>query len=402
VLTALKGKKILLGVTGGIAAYKSAELTRLLKKSSADVRVVMTEAAIHFVTPLTFQALSGNPVSTSLLDADAEAAMGHIHLARWADLILVAPATADFMAKLRMGMASDLLSTLCLASESPIALAPAMNQGMWLNRATQDNRSQLERRSIKLWGPASGEQACGETGLGRMLEPQAILEEVKQFFAHKIMKGLSVLIDAGPTQEPIDPVRYISNRSSGKMGYAIADAAKKAGAKVCLVSGPVALSAPSVDEFVAVKSAGEMAEAVLSRAASFDIFIAAAAVADYRPAVIARKKIKKNANETELALEKTEDILAAVSALEKRPFCVGFAAETDSVESYARGKLEAKKLDMIAANKVGEAEGGFESDDNALHLFWNGGEQVLEMAPKPLLAGQLINIIAEKQNENSI
>lgn len=362
----------------------------------------MTEAATHFVTPLTFQALSGNPVSTSLLDADAEAAMGHIHLARWADLILVAPATADFMAKLRMGMASDLLSTLCLASESPIALAPAMNQAMWLNEATQDNRSQLEQRSINLWGPASGEQACGETGLGRMVEPQLLLEEVQQFFAHKIMKGLSVLIDAGPTQEPIDPVRYISNRSSGKMGYAIADAAKKAGAKVCLVSGPVALPAPAVDEFVSVKSTAEMAEAVLGRAEGFDVFIAAAAVADYRPVVVASKKIKKNADETELVLEKTEDILAAVSALEKRPFCVGFAAETDSVESYARGKLEAKKLDMIAANKVGGAEGGFESDDNALHLFWHGGEQLLEMAPKSLLACQLINIIAEKQNENSI
>lgn len=401
-MTALKDKKILLGITGGIAAYKSAELTRLLRKSSADVRVVMTEAATHFVTPLTFQALSGNPVSTSLLDADAEAAMGHIHLARWADLILVAPATADFMAKLRMGMASDLLSTLCLASESPIALAPAMNQGMWLNKATQDNRSQLEQRSIKLWGPASGEQACGETGLGRMVEPQTLLEEVKQFFAPETMKGLSVLIDAGPTQEPIDPVRYISNRSSGKMGYAIADAAKKAGAKVCLVSGPVALAAPSVDEFVAVKSAAEMAEAVLNRAEEVDIFIAAAAVADYRPAVLAKKKIKKNADETILAMEKTEDILASVSALKRRPFCVGFAAETDSVESYARGKLEAKKLDMIAANKVGGAEGGFESDDNALHLFWNGGEQLLKMAPKTLLADQLINIIAEKQNENSI
>jgi len=401
-LSILEGKKILLGITGGIAAYKCAELTRLLKKEGAEVRVVMTEAATRFVTPLTFQALSANPVSTSLLDADAEAAMGHIHLARWADLILVAPASANFMAKLRAGMANDLLSTLCLAADAPIALAPAMNQGMWLNQATQENSACLEQRSIKLWGPVSGEQACGETGLGRMMEPQALLEQIEWFFSPELLSGVSVLIDAGPTQEAIDPVRFVSNRSSGKMGYAIASAAKGAGAKVCLVSGPVALPVPAVDEFVAVKSAAEMAEAVISRAPGFDIFIATAAVADYRPTLIEGKKIKKKADTVVIALEKTEDILATVSALKKRPFCVGFAAETDSLESYARGKLRAKNLDMIAANKVAGSRGGFESDENALHLFWDGGEQLLEMAPKSILADQLINIIAEKKHESSI
>lgn len=399
---ALEDKKILLGVTGGIAAYKSAELTRLLKKEGAEIRVVMTEAATQFVAPLTFQALSGNPVSTSLLDADAEAAMGHIQLARWADLILVAPASADFMAKLRAGMANDLLSTLCLAAEVPIALAPAMNQAMWLNQATQENSDCLKQRSIKIWGPESGEQACGETGLGRMVEPQNLLEELAAFFAPKRLAGLSVLIDAGPTQEAIDPVRFISNRSSGKMGYAVAAAAKEAGAKVCLVSGPVALIPPSVDEFVAVKSAAEMASAVRQRASDFDIFIATAAVADYRPTVVEERKIKKKADSTVIALEKTEDILSSVASLEKRPFCVGFAAETDSVEKYARGKLQAKRLDMIAANRVGGSQGGFESDENALHIFWDGGEQQFEMGPKSVLARALINLIADKKNESSI
>ncbi len=398
----LKNKKILLGITGGIAAYKSAELTRLLKKEGAEVRVVMTQAATQFIAPLTFQALSGNPVATSLLDVDAEAAMGHIHLARWADLILIAPATANFMAKLRMGAADDLLSTLCLAAEAPIALAPAMNQGMWSNVATQENRRCLEDRSIKLWGPVRGEQACGEIGLGRMMEPLDLIEQVNHFFRPKWLQGCSILIDAGPTQEAIDPVRFISNRSSGKMGYAIANAAKEAGAKVCLVSGPVALPAPCVDEFVGVESAAEMAEAVLNRAANFDIFIATAAVADYRSAEVKDKKIKKKSDVMSLSLEKTEDILASVSALEKRPFCVGFAAETDSVESYARGKLKAKKLDMIAANRVGGERGGFESDENALQLFWEGGEQLLEMAPKQRLAQQLIKIIAERKNESSV
>jgi phosphopantothenoylcysteine decarboxylase/phosphopantothenate--cysteine ligase len=401
-LESLKNKKILLGITGGIAAYKSAELTRLLKKEGAEVRVVMTQAATQFIAPLTFQALSGNPVATSLLDADAEAAMGHIHLARWADLILIAPATADFMSKLRMGAASDLLSSLCLAAEAPIALAPAMNQGMWSNAATQENKSCLEGRSIRLWGPVSGEQACGETGLGRMMEPADLVERVSHFFSPKWLQGCSVLIDAGPTQEAIDPVRFISNRSSGKMGYAIANAAKEAGAQVCLVSGPVSLAAPSVDEFIRVESAEEMAEAVLNRAADFDVFIATAAVADYRPAEAECKKIKKKTNVMSLALEKTEDILASVSALEKRPFCVGFAAETDAVENYARGKLKAKKLDMIAANRVGAERGGFDSDENALQLFWEGGEQLLEMAPKKRLAQQLIKIIAERKNESSV
>ncbi len=397
-MTILENKKLLLGVTGGIAAYKTAELVRLLKKEGAEVRVVMTKAATKFVTPLTFQALSGNPVATDLLDADADAAMGHINLVRWADLVLVAPATANFIAKLRTGLADDLLSTLCLAADVPIALAPAMNRMMWQNEATRENCRCLRRRSIQLFGPDEGEQACGELGPGRMVEPQALVDSIRKFFEPGILEGVSVLISAGPTRESIDPVRFISNRSSGKMGYAVAEAAAKAGASVTLVSGPVALAAPGVDEVVVVETAKEMAEAVLERASDVAIYIGIAAVSDYSPAVVETSKIKKEVETTTLVLNKTVDILGAVSALEDRPFCVGFAAETDSVEAYARRKLHDKKLDMIAANLVGGEQGGFESDENALHVFWDSGDQLLKMVHKKELAKQLIKVITEKYN----
>lgn len=397
-MTILENKKLLLGVTGGIAAYKTAELVRLLKKEGAEVRVVMTKAATKFVTPLTFQALSGNPVATDLLDTDADAAMGHINLVRWADLVLVAPATANFIAKLRTGLADDLLSTLCLATDVPIALAPAMNRMMWQNEATRENCRCLRQRSIQLFGPDEGEQACGELGPGRMVEPQALVDSIRRFFEPGILEGVSVLISAGPTREPIDPVRFISNRSSGKMGYAVAEAAAKAGASVTLVSGPVALATPGVDEVVVVETAKEMAEAVLERASDVAIYIGIAAVSDYSPAVVETSKIKKEVETTTLVLNKTVDILGAVSALEDRPFCVGFAAETDSVEAYARRKLHDKKLDMIAANLVGGEQGGFETDENALHLYWEGGERLLNMVHKKELAKLLIEVITEKYN----
>lgn len=397
----LEGRKILLGITGGIAAYKCAELTRLLKKSGADVRVVMTRAATAFVGPLTFQALSGRPVSTELLDAEAEASMGHIHLSRWADLILIAPASADFIAKLRAGVADDLLSTLCLAAAAPIAVAPAMNQKMWKHPATQENVALLVEREVAVWGPAEGEQACGETGPGRMLEPETLFKKVEDYFSSGPLKGVSVLVNAGPTQEPIDPVRYITNRSTGKMGYEIARAAKSAGARVCLVSGPSSENVPQVDELVSVTTAEEMAGAVLERASGVDIFIGAAAVADYRPRIVDEKKIKKTNDSLTIELEKTVDILATVSSMEDRPYCVGFAAETHDLENYALGKLRAKKLDMIAANHVGGEEGGFESEQNALQLFWDGGGESLGMVDKSALARQLIKVITEKFNEKS-
>jgi len=395
-LSQLANKHILLGVTGGIAAYKAAELTRLLRGQGAHVRVAMTQAATAFVAPLTFQALSGHAVHLNLLDMAEESAIGHIGLARWADLVLIAPATADFIAKLRCGLADDLLSTLCLATDAPIAIAPAMNRQMWKNPATSDNVNYLEARGMRMLGPAEGEQACGETGFGRMLDPFAICEAVARLFGAGPLAGLSILISAGPTREPIDPVRYISNRSSGKMGYALAEAAVAAGAKVTLVSGPVALQAPHAVELVKVESAREMCEAVMARACGHDIYIGAAAVADYAPTAIAERKIKKDDDSMVLNLNRTQDILATVAALQDGPFTVGFAAETDEVEAYARQKLLAKSLDMIAANRVGLTQGGFDSDLNALHVFWNGGEAHLAMAPKPLVASRLIDLIAER------
>jgi len=395
-LTNLTGKHIVLGVTGGIAAYKAAELTRLLRSAGASVRVAMTHAATAFVSPLTFQALSANPVHTELLDPGEESAMGHISLARWADLVLIAPATADFIAKLRIGLGDDLLSTVCLATRAPIAVAPAMNQAMWDNPATQENVRCLSDRGVRILGPAAGDQACGEVGMGRLLEPQRICDELESLFGTGILAGLSVLISAGPTREAIDPVRYISNRSSGKMGYVLAEAAAQAGAKVSLVTGPTALTIPRVHDLSQVESAAEMYRCILDKVPSADIYIGAAAVADYSPETAANRKIKKNESEMVLTLRKTQDILSAVSASATRPFTVGFAAETDRLEDYARQKLAAKALDMVAANWVGRDEGGFENDDNALFVCWHGGQTYLPLAPKKAIAEQLIKLIAER------
>ena len=393
----LANKRILLGVTGGIAAYKSADLVRRLKEVGADVQVAMTPAATHFVGPLTFQAVSGRPVRLELLDPNAEAGMGHIELARWADLLLIAPASADFIARLAHGFANDLLSTLCLATDKPIAIAPAMNRLMWLNPATQENCRILAQRGIRLWGPASGEQACGEVGEGRMLEPVQLREAViTHFSADGNLRGLKVLITAGPTREDIDPVRFISNRSTGKMGFAIAQAAAGAGARVTLVSGPVSLPTPADVERIDVASAQEMYDAVMSRAIEADIFIATAAVADYRPAVRAGQKIKKDRETLTIELERNPDILATVAALDRGPFTVGFAAETQNVLEYAQDKRRRKKLDMIAANQVGIPDSGFESEQNALHVLWEGGEKILPQADKILLGYELIALIAER------
>jgi len=394
-MSALYNKSIILGITGGIAAYKSADLVRRLRDQGAQVKVVMTQAATQFVTPLTFQALSGQPVHTDLLDPQAEAAMGHIELARWADSILIAPATADFIARLTYGHANDLLTTLCLATSSPIFIAPAMNQQMWQASITQENCQKLQQRGIQLLGPASGSQACGETGAGRMLEPLALVAALQQNFAPKLLAGQHVLITAGPTHEDIDPVRFISNRSSGKMGYAIAQAAQQAGATVTLISGKVALTPPQGINLISVYSAQDMYDAVMQTVKNADIFIATAAVADYRPVQLAEQKIKKNASQLTIELTRTPDILANVASLEKRPFIVGFAAETHDVEHYALDKLQRKKLDMIAANQVGHGL-GFESDDNALTVFWQDGQKVLPRASKLVLAEQLITLISHR------
>jgi phosphopantothenoylcysteine decarboxylase/phosphopantothenate--cysteine ligase len=394
-LNELTGQKILLGVTGGIAAYKAAELVRLLRGAGADVRVIMTRAATAFVTPLTFQALSGHPVPLELLDSDAESAMGHIHLARWADRILIAPASADVIARLRVGLADDLLTTVCLAATAPLLLAPAMNQAMWQHAATQENIAVLKSRGVSLLGPAEGEQACGEVGPGRLLEPAAIVESLVGQPGEFAMARLRVLISAGPTREPIDPVRYLTNRSSGKMGYALAQSAMALGAKVTLVSGPTALVPPTGAEVVPVDTAANMYEAVLARAGRADIYIGAAAVADYAPDTVPHK-MKKDTDSLVLNLVKTRDILAAVSALPgSRPFTVGFAAETQNLEGYARSKLAAKALDMVAANQVG-AGVGFDVDDNALYVCWPGGETRLPTAPKSTLAHQLLTLIADR------
>lgn len=395
----LANKRVLLGVTGGIAAYKSADLVRRLREAGADVRVVMTRAATGFVTPLTFQALSGHAVATELLDADAEQAMGHIALARWADTVLIAPASANFIARLARGAADDLLSTICLATTAPLAIAPAMNRQMWDNAATQANVALLRERGVDVLGPAEGLQACGETGPGRMLEPEMIVNLTARRFATGALAGLRVLVSAGPTQEDIDPVRFISNRSSGKMGFAVAQAAVEAGAEVVLISGPVALPAPPRVRRIDVRSAREMADAVLAEAGVSDIFIAAAAVADYGPSDIARHKMKKSGAPLQLTLEALPDILAAVAALPDAPFTVGFAAETEALEAHARAKLAAKGVDMIAANNVAVAGIGFDSDDNALTLVWEGGGRELARAPKDRLARELMALIAERYHE---
>jgi len=391
-------KNILLGITGGIAAYKSAELVRLLIKAGAEVRVVMTPSAQEFVRPLTYQALSGHRVYTDIFDAESESAMDHIELARWCDLMLVAPASADFLAKMNAGYADNLLLTLCLASKQGVAVAPAMNQQMFANQATSDNITQLETRGVLVWGPADGEQACGDVGPGRMLEAVQLLENISAYFEPGKLVGTDLLLTAGPTREAIDPVRFISNRSSGKMGYAIARAALTAGARVTLVSGPVALQAPAGVHLVAVTSAREMQEAVMRHTAEADIFIACAAVSDYRVDQVAAQKMKKSGQSMTLQLQPTSDILAGVSALEDRPFCVGFAAETQDLEKYARAKLNKKNLDMIVANKVGGDASGFEIDFNEVTVIWNGGQQILELASKSAIAKQLIDLIAERYN----
>lgn len=387
----LLNKNIIVSVTGSIAAYKSAELVRRLKEQGAEVRVVMSQGACHFVTPMTFQALSGNPVHTELLDSEAEAAMGHIELARWADAILIAPASANTLARLAAGMADDLLTTLCLASSAPIAIAPAMNQQMWINPATQANLSTLQQRGFHCFGPASGEQACGDVGEGRMLEPPQLLSELLELLQNdQVMAGLTVMVTAGPTYEDIDPVRFIGNRSSGKMGYAIAGAAAKQGAKVILVSGPVSLPAPAGVECIRVRSAHDMHSYVMSNLGGVNIFIGAAAVADFRPATVAEQKIKKGASEQQLTLMANPDILRAVALQAEAPFTVGFAAETQDVAHYAQQKLKDKRLDMICANQVGGDEGGFEDENNALKLFWPEGGVELPMTSKRVLAGQLL------------
>ncbi len=391
----LINKRIVVGITGGIAAYKAAELVRRLNEAGAKVRVVMTPAATRFITPLTLQALSGQPVHVELLDASEESAMGHIALARWADAVVVAPASADFMAKLAHGLAGDLLSTLCLASRAPLLVAPAMNSVMWENPATQVNGRLLRERGVRLLGPADGGQACGETGPGRMLEPPAIAAAVAQLFSTGVLQGKTVLVTAGPTREAIDPVRFISNRSSGKMGYAIAQAAQEAGARVILVSGPTALATPARVERVTVESAGEMYAAVVARVAEADIFIGAAAVADYTTAVVPHK-IKKAESRMSLELERTADIVATVARLSPRPFTVAFAAETEALREHAQEKLHAKNLDMVAANWVGRPGLGFDSDDNALTVLWRDGGVDWPAAGKTALARQLISLIAER------
>ena len=394
-MDALANRNVLLGITGGIAAYKAAELTRLLVTGGARVRVAMTPAAQTFVTPLTLQALSGNPVHTELLDSAAEAAMGHIELARWADVVLVAPATADFIARLAHGHANDLLSTLCLATRAPLALAPAMNTQMWLHPATQANCEQLTARGVTLLGPGAGDLACGETGPGRMLDPTELHAALPDLLGGGALSGLRVVVTAGPTREPVDPVRYLGNRSSGKMGFAVAQAASRAGASVTLVAGPVGLPTPAGVRRVDVETAAQMHAATIDAVDDCDIFIAAAAVADYRPAQVAGEKIKKQAAKLNVELERTSDILAEVAALEGGPFTVGFAAETDDVAGYAREKLASKKLDMIAANRVGEGL-AFGTDDNELELLWPDGGVRLPRAPKSELAQQLIAQIAER------
>ncbi|MCV6590226.1 MAG: bifunctional phosphopantothenoylcysteine decarboxylase/phosphopantothenate--cysteine ligase CoaBC [Marinobacterium sp.] len=393
----LTDRKILLGITGGIAAYKCAELARQLRGAGAEVRVVMTPAATEFITPLTLQALSGNPVHLHMLDAEAEAGMGHIELARWADLILVAPATADFMARLTAGQADDLLSTLCLASDAPVCLAPAMNQAMWRNAATQHNAEMLQQRNITLFGPGIGEQACGDIGPGRMLEPVEIAQLTAEQFGNAVLAGKTVFITAGPTREAIDPVRYISNHSSGKMGYALAQAAVEAGATVKLISGPVNLPAPAGLERVMVSSAEQMLVASLDGIERCDIFIASAAVADFRAADIAEHKMKKGkADEMVLRLVKNPDIVATVANHPQRPFTVGFAAETRDVVAYARDKLSRKRLDLIIANDVSRSDIGFNSDQNAVTVVSADAQQVLPETPKRQLGGQLIAMIAQQ------
>ena len=391
----LLNKHILLGVSGGIAAYKSPELVRRLREQGAEVRVVLTDAARAFVTPLTLQAVSGHTIPAGVLDPASEQGMNHIELAKWADLVLIAPATANVISRLATGMADELLTTLCLATPAPVALAPAMNQQMYLHAATQANLQTLAQRGVQLWGPASGTQACGDVGPGRMLNPDELVSECIRFLA-KPKLDLRILITAGPTREALDPVRYISNHSSGKMGFALAAAAAELGADVTLVAGPVNLPTPAGVRRIDVESALQMQAAVMAEVAQQQIVIGCAAVADYRPAEISPQKIKKSADEVTLTLVKNPDIIAEVAALADKPFVVGFAAETRDVEHYALDKMARKKLDMIAANDVAREGQGFNSDDNALTVFWPGGRQELPLARKTEVARHLLALIIKK------
>ncbi len=388
--------RILLGVTGGIAAYKSPDLVRRLIERGAEVQVVMTEAAQKFVSPMTFQAVSGRPVRVGLWDEAAEAAMGHIELARWAQLVLIAPATADFIARLAGGRADDLLATLCVATEAPVIIAPAMNRVMWANKATQANVGVLQSRGIRILGPAEGNQACGEVGVGRMWEPNVLASTLLEPPANAgLLTGINVLITAGPTRERLDPVRYLTNRSSGKMGFAVAAAAREAGAHVTLITGPVQLPTPAGITRINVESAREMYAAVHRHVADADVFIAAAAVADFQPVSVAKQKIKKQGTAITLDLEPAPDIVKSVAEMSKRPLVVGFAAETNDVEQNARAKLKRKKLDMIAANQVGDGL-AFDCEDNALTVLWPGGKLEIARAPKLEVARELIGQIAKR------
>ncbi|MFQ5981734.1 MAG: bifunctional phosphopantothenoylcysteine decarboxylase/phosphopantothenate--cysteine ligase CoaBC [Woeseiaceae bacterium] len=393
-------RNIILGVTGGIAAYKAPELVRRLRERDASVQVVLTESAKQFVTETALQAVSGLPVRSSLWDSEAEAAMGHIELARWADLVLIAPASAEFMSRVASGAAPDLLTTLCLATKAPVVIAPAMNHVMWANPAVQANREVLETRGIGVLGPEIGDMACGETGIGRMMEPDDIVAAIEPPVSiadsvDPVLKGKTIMVTAGPTREAIDPVRYITNRSSGKMGFCLACAARDAGATVILISGPVSLQEPDGVECVRVQTAQEMFAATHERIQGVDIFIAAAAVSDYRPDKPAKNKIKKTKASMHLDMVKSPDTLASVAKLADGPFTVGFAAETERLRDYAIAKLENKRLDMIVANTVG-ADRGFDSEDNAVEVFWRGGERSYPVTAKSELARQLIRLIAER------
>lgn len=393
----IMSKKIVLGITGGIAAYKCAELTRRLTENGAQVKVVMTDSAQQFITPLTMQAVSGNPVSTSLLDPAAEAAMGHIEFAKWADLILIAPASANTIAKMAHGMADDLLTTLVLATPAKVAIAPAMNQQMYAHPATQQNLQKLSEYGVSIWGPASGEQACGDVGKGRMLEPNELVELCLMRHETPLLAGKTVTITAGPTREALDPVRFISNHSSGKMGFSLARAAKALGANVNLISGPVNLTTPSEVNRFDVESAQQMHDAAMELAVNSDVFIGCAAVADYKATTTANNKIKKQGDTMTIELSKNPDIIASVAALkENRPFTVGFAAETNDVANYAKGKLKNKNLDMICANDVSDSSIGFNSENNAMTLFWPEGERHLSLQSKQQISHLILKEIASK------
>ncbi len=393
-MSSLTNKRILVGIGGGIAAYKSAELVRRLQDAGAEVRVAMTRAATEFITPLTLQALSGHPVHLDLLDPEAEAGMGHIELARWADAIVIAPGTADLLARLAAGEAGDLLTAICLATAAPIAVAPAMNQGMWSKASTRHNLDTLLERGFLVLGPAQGHQACGEVGPGRMLEPDDILAGIEPLFETGALAGRTVVITAGPTREPLDPVRYLSNYSSGKMGYALAEAAADAGARTLLISGPVNLDCPPRVERRQVTTAREMLDACLEAMAGCDLFIGAAAVADYRPRETATSKIKKSADHLTVVLEKNPDIIATIAQRDSRPFTVGFAAETGDVLNYAQNKLTGKRLDAIIANDVSRHDIGFDSDDNQVLFITATDEEELPLLSKAQLSRILIDKIA--------